>query len=254
MNRKIFSFFLAAVLLTACAPATPLPSASWTETTQETSAPIPETTQIATLPAVTAPEALSAALAANGMSLQTLTALGCAQLVTVCADGTSAQICMYALADYAWQHQEALCCAGFVGRKGVTAQKQEGDKCTPTGLFPITQGFYIGDAVDTGLSAFPITKDTYWVDDPNSQYYNRHMEGTEQKDWRSAEHMLSHPASYACGFVIGYNTEAIPHAGSAIFLHVGTKPTAGCIATDRNSVLSLLATLDETKTPYILIY
>ena len=152
-----------------------------------------------------------------------------------------------------WQLQQALSCQGYVGRNGISENKREGDGATPKGLYPITEGFYMGSAPQTGLDLFPITRDTYWVDDPDSKYYNRRVEGTRDKDWASAEHMIDYDPYYAYGFVVGYNTQAVYKAGSAIFFHVGDMATSGCVATDRAWVLAYLAALDKSYNPYILI-
>lgn len=95
--------------------------------------------------------------------------------------------------------------------------------------------------------------DTYWVDDPNSVYYNQHIEGTANKDWSSAEHMIDYMTAYEYGFVINYYTEAVYNAGSAIFFHISYGPTAGCVGTDRTMVLYYLASLDKSQNPYLVI-
>jgi L,D-peptidoglycan transpeptidase YkuD (ErfK/YbiS/YcfS/YnhG family) len=95
------------------------------------------------------------------------------------------------------------------------------------------------------LPAFAITGQTYWVDDPNSVYYNQRVEGTQNRDWRSAEHMIRHEELYGLGFVIGYNTrDIVPGAGSAIFFHRGDDYTAGCVAAEGADLLGLLAALE----------
>lgn len=259
--KYIFGILSTVLLLTACAGEVTPPTAMTTlETTQAvtmpptTTATLPEETlPVPTQPEITAPEELTGLLEANGLSLEDLAQQECGQLVTVVAEGNKAAIDLYILQDHLWQRQEALACAGFVGRKGIAAEKYEGDKTTPQGFFPIREGFYLGDAPESGLSLFAITPDTYWVDDPGSRYYNRRVEGTENKDWTSAEHMADYSASYEYGFVIGYNPEAIPYAGSAIFFHVGSRSTTGCVATERDFVLQYLAALEEARNPYILI-
>jgi L,D-peptidoglycan transpeptidase YkuD (ErfK/YbiS/YcfS/YnhG family) len=100
---------------------------------------------------------------------------------------------------------------------------------------------------------FQITEGTYWVDDPGSRHYNRRAEGAESRDWDSAEHMIDHESGYKYGFVIEYNAERVPGAGSAIFFHIGANRTAGCIAAAEEDVLNYLAALDTAKNPYILI-
>ena len=78
------------------------------------------------------------------------------------------------------------------------------------------------------------------------------MEGTAEKDWNSAEHMIDYDV-YRYGFVIDYNTAAAYNAGSAIFFHISSNPTAGCIGTDESFVLGYLAKLDASANPFILI-
>lgn len=222
--------------------------------TQEQTTPTTQPTQ----PQVqTQPQTdLEKLLAAGGESYQSLAAKNCRQLVTVSANGIYADIRFFSCENGQWQEKTALRTPGFVGRRGVTnpAYKQEGDGCTPTGLYTVGLGFYIQNQPNTGLDTFQVTQDTYWVDDPNSQYYNRRVEGTENKDWNSAEHMLSYSRQYAYGFVVNYNTNPIVNGkGSAIFFHVSSTSTAGCIATSETMVLGYLAQLDKTQNPHILI-
>lgn len=222
--------------------------------TQEQTTPTTQPTQ----PQVqTQPQTdLEKLLAAGGESYQSLAAKNCRQLVTVSGSGTRADIRFFTYENGQWQEKTTLRASGFVGRRGVinAAYKQEGDGCTPTGLYPVGLGFYIQNLPNTGLDTFQVTQDTYWVDDPNSQYYNRRVEGTDNKDWNSAEHMIRYTMQYSYGFVVDYNTNPIVKGkGSAIFFHVSQSSTAGCIATSESMVLSYLAQLDKTQNPYILI-
>ena len=155
---------------------------------------------------------------------------------------------------YAWICNEERSCSGFVGRNGASDNKREGDGKTPAGLFGVSDAFYMYDAPETGLDMFEITRDTYWVDDPDSRYYNTRVEGTENKDWDSAEHMIDYNPAYLYGFVIDYNPEAVYNMGSAIFFHVSTGGgTAGCVSTGQHYVLQYLALLDKNCNPQILI-
>lgn len=259
MKRNILCLLAAACLLAGCAsapavqtkPQTTPPAESTIPT--ETTAPAETTIPPTTVPQITADEEFSALLAENGITLQDLDALGCKQLMAVVSDGYAATLALYNLEDYQWQRQDELSCDGYVGKNGTNPKKQEGDKCSPQGLFPILEAFYAKDAPQTGLDTFQITEGTYWVDDPNSAYYNQRVIGTENKDWRSAERMWLSPQVYKYGFVIGYNMEHIPYAGSAIFFHINDGYTAGCIATDEASLLAYLAALSASRNPYILI-
>ena len=253
------------LLLTACVREEPLfgdrPAPGQPTLMQESSGKVhfpepptePPTEPEVTEPVITAPETLRTMLAANGTTVQELTQLGCKQLVTVAAEGAAARIELYILENDQWIRQETLSCSGYVGMNGTKAYKREGDGCSPRGLYPITQAFYMYEAPRTGLPMFEITPETYWVDDPTSVYYNKRVEGTDHKDWDSAEHMIRYGAAYEYGFVVGYNPDGAPYAGSAIFFHVSDHPTSGCIGTDRSFVLQYLAALDGSRNPYILL-
>lgn len=225
------------------------------ETTPQPTAPAPTTTPTQpTQPQKPEnPDDLTAMLAAAGHTYDELTQKNCTQLVTVVASGNKAQIRFFTLTDGLWEEASELHTSGFVGRNGVSKNKKEGDGCTPEGLYSIGTGFYISKQPETDLELFQITADTYWVDDPKSAYYNQRVEGTENKDWNSAEKMGSYKTAYKYGFVVDYNTDCVPGDGSAIFFHVGSKATAGCIATKEKQVLSYLSRLNVKGNPHILI-
>ena len=206
-----------------------------------------------TEPAIQAPDNMVNLLAQNDNSLENLSEIGCQQFVTVSSNGSSAHINFYELNENMWVLDDTLSCDGFVGSNGVTTEMHEGGYASPKGLYPIGDAFYIYNKPETNLSIFEVTNDTYWVDDPDSKYYNKRVEGTADKDWNSAEHMIDYSAAYEYGFVIDYNPDAVYNAGSAIFFHISYSSTAGCVGTDKDMVLQYLAKLDSTKNPYILI-
>lgn len=204
-------------------------------------------------PTIQAPDNMVNLLAQNDNSLESLSEIGCQQFVTVSSNGSSAHINFYELNENMWVLDDTLSCDGFVGANGVTTDMHEGGYASPKGLYPIGDAFYIYNKPETNLSTFEVTNDTYWVDDPDSKYYNKRVEGTADKDWNSAEHMIDYSAAYEYGFVIDYNPDAVYNAGSAIFFHISYSSTAGCVGTEKNMVLQYLAKLDSTKNPYILI-
>ena len=206
-----------------------------------------------TVGSIEAPEELVQLLEVNGNSIEELNDSGCRQLITVQSEGSSANIDFYQVVDNQWTLMPELSCSGYVGSNGVTADMYEGGYASPMGLYSIGEAFYISQMPETGLDVFRITPETYWVDDPASEYYNMRVEGQENADWNSAEHMAS-ISGYEVGFVINYNTEArIRGAGSAIFFHISSSPTAGCVGTSYENVLSYLRALDKTQNPHILI-
>ncbi len=192
-------------------------------------------------------------LTKNGLTGDDLTSRNCRQLMVVKGEGNRATLSFYENREGVWVENTALAGDGFLGKNGLTQVKAEGDKCTPTGLYPIGDCFYQTEQPpQTGLNSFPLKEGSYWVDDPDSMYYNAYVEGDENKDWNSAERMWEIPG-YEYGFVIGYNASRTKGAGSAIFFHIGENYTAGCVATNKKLVLSYLEVLDKQQNPYILM-
>ena len=191
----------------------------------------------------------------NGLNEDDINNLKTSQIVTVNPDNEGANsvtISFFELNNNKWEKNNDLTTSGFVGEQGTTNEMSEEVSATPKGMYTIGDAFYLYDAPTTNLNSFEIMDDTYWVDDPNSKYYNQKVEGVENMDWISAEQMSTIPA-YKYGFVIDYNTDCVPGKGSAIFFHIGNVPTAGCIATSEDMVKSYLSLLDKAKNPYILI-
>ena len=141
--------------------------------------------------------------------------------------------------------------AGFVGKNGVTGSKREGDGKTPLGIFVLETAFGSGD-VDTRMPYRKTTSDDVWVDDPRSRFYNTWRSRAGAAGWSSAENLLIPQYEYAV--VVEYNTRPpVSGRGSAIFLHVNDRPTAGCVAVSRAAMREILAWLDPAKSPTIRI-
>lgn len=221
------------------------------ETVEQTKEPTAPTVE-ETVALQSQPEQLTQLLSRGSQSYDTLSMYGCTQLVTVTANGVDAQIQFYECIDGLWVENSSLNCNGYVGYMGAVDNMSEDISGTPRGLYGIGSAFYRNTCPNTKLDVFEITQDTYWVDDPDSKYYNQRVEGTAYKDWDSAEHMVDY-SEYDYGFVVNYNMPPKYNAGSAIFFHIGDGPTAGCIATSENMVLNYLSKLDKASNPYILI-
>lgn len=191
----------------------------------------------------------------SGCPIERINAQNTKQLIIVDAYGTEADVYMFEKNnENIWADME-MKCSGYVGSNGVDQKQMEGDKITPQGLYSIGDAFYINSQPSTWLNTFRITNDTYWVDDPNSAFYNKKVEGVQNKDWNSAEHMIDYYNSYKYGCVINYNTEPIESGkGSAIFMHCGSDATSGCIAVSEADMLRYLKVLNTAKNPYILIF
>ena len=153
-----------------------------------------------------------------------------------------------------WQSVLSPQIKGVIGTHGVAAvgTKKEGDRKTPRGIYPLGEAFGT-QALALHMDYRYITADDKFVDDVASPQYNTWVIGpTNAKSYGS---MLIEP--YKLGAVINYNMNpAVPRSGSAIFMHVWTSPnksTAGCVAMDEKSLLSLLHWLDKNQHPYIYI-
>lgn len=145
----------------------------------------------------------------------------------------------------------------YIGKNGVTTEKQEGDGKTPLGEFKlgIMLGTHIMQKDVNGLKYLKITKDMYWVDDSKSKYYNQLVNILEvEKDWNSAEHLIDYPIQYEYLIEIKTNPNNIPEKGSAIFLHcTNNKPTAGCIAINKDSMKKIIESINENTKIEILL-
>ena len=114
--------------------------------------------------------------------------------------------------------------------------------------------FYIDDKPNTEYPMFQITDDTYWVTDPKSKFFNQKVEGTDEMDWNTADHMITKSKQYKYGMVIKYNTDNIKtDAGSEILLHCGDSPTAGCVAVPENIMKTIIEWLDKDSRVTIFI-
>ena len=177
------------------------------------------------------------------------------QLIIVQASGNEAQLWAYGQGEGGGWEPFLEEISGHVGKNGVTSAKTEGDRCTPAGLYGLSLAF--GVEADPGalLPYRQVSAESYWVDDPASQFYNQWVEGTAEQDWSSAEHLADYPEQYAYAALIDYNTDPVTAgAGSAIFLHCGSRTTAGCVSIPRETMVELLLWLDPAADPAILIF
>ncbi len=148
----------------------------------------------------------------------------------------------------------------YLGKNGVTNNKREGDGKTPIGKFEFGMllGMHPKEKLEnkTKLEYNQITPKMYWVDDPKSKRYNRLVDISKvKKDWNSAEHLIEYPIQYEYLIEIKTNPENIPGNGSAVFLHcTNNKPTAGCIAIDREIMQKLIECINEKTKIEIYIY
>ncbi|MDV4151684.1 hypothetical protein R0131_12700 [Clostridium sp. AL.422] len=144
-----------------------------------------------------------------------------------------------------------------LGQNGMKSASEvyEMDKCTPTGIYSLTEAFGIYADPGTALRYRQLEGSEYWVDDINSEYYNTMQFGEPNGRWSSAEKLIDYPGYYNYSLVIDYNRwPVIPGKSSAIFLHcdVGSY-TYGCVAIPEQNLVNILQKLDPEKDPFIIM-
>lgn len=208
------------------------------------------TTTTTTEPPITVCTELSSILENNNYTLEDLS--DSKQLIAVVSSGSSCTVYGFSEADRNWATDFVT--SGYVGKNGVSAESREGDYCTPKGLFPLGFAFGTENLTDLSIPYRQLNENCYWVDDPESEYYNQWQE-TTNITWNSAEHLIDYATSYRYTVVVNYNMNpAVPYKGSAIFLHCARKSyTAGCIAVPTADMRNILYWLKEEAAPMILI-
>lgn len=141
---------------------------------------------------------------------------------------------------------------GYCGYNGMAADKREGDRRTPTGTYRFTEAFGTLENPGSRLSYRQLDENDYWVDDPESVYYNQMVNASQvKKDWSSAEHLIKVVPQYRYSLALSYNTqERVKGKGSAIFLHClhdWKTWTEGCIAIPEEHMKTLVQQLGEAS-------
>ena len=163
----------------------------------------------------------------------------CSQLILVQSSGSNATVTMHEIQDGVWT--EIMRCSGFVGINGV-GPTWEGDPTTPEGTFSMSMAFGIKANPGTAMPYLQVNENHYWVDDSNSAYYNKLVDtSVTTPDWNSAEHLIEAEPYYYYAIVVDYNTDCVPGAGSAIFLHCTVyAPSQGCIQVPEENMVFIL--------------
>jgi L,D-peptidoglycan transpeptidase YkuD (ErfK/YbiS/YcfS/YnhG family) len=180
------------------------------------------------------------------------------QVVTVVASSsraTTAKLTAWELGPDGWAPVLGPVTAR-IGSAGV-GQASESSTRTPAGVFSLSEGFGRQGDPGTALPYRAVDGQDWWVSDVASPLYNQHARcapGTCPFDESVSENLQAAGAVYDYAVVIDYNRGGTPGAGSAFFLHVTNgAPTAGCVAIDRGSLVSLMRWLDPGSRPRIAI-
>ena len=157
--------------------------------------------------------------------------------------GCEADISYYVHTQDSWQHMWTE--QGYVGSKGITEDKKEGDKATPAGIYSFDLAFGLLEDPGSVLPYHRIAQGDIWVDDPASAYYNRLVNtSSASKDWDSGENLIQAVPYYNYALNLTYNADCVPGEGSAIFLHCfmdsSYRGSSGCICLPQERMAELI--------------
>ena len=138
-----------------------------------------------------------------------------------------------------------------IGKHGISKNKVEGDKKTPSGYYNIEYLYFRKDRIKkplTKLKCIKIKKDMGWSNDPNNlKIYNKLIKIKKNLKY---ENLYRNDHKYDLLIPIKYNfKKPIPGLGSCIFIHLTKdyKPTAGCIALKEKDFLIMLKLIKKNS-------
>ncbi len=138
--------------------------------------------------------------------------------------------------------------------------KKEGDGCSPAGVFTLCYAIGLdpqNKLPDLKIPYQMLTDDKWFIDDPNSIYYNElvNIDTLARPDWQSGVQLAKYRTQFRVGIYVGHNLDKKPGAGSGIFLHVWKSPdrgTAGCTAMQEKKLWEILHWIDSRKSPLLI--
>ncbi len=167
--------------------------------------------------------------------------------------GQRAKMALYEKSGEKWRRVTEVWSVS-IGRNGV-GKRKEGDGKTPLGIYSLNEVYGYED-LNTSMPFYLSTEKTLCIDDVNSRYYNRIVDSeVVKRDYKSFEYMRRRDDLYEIVITVGYNPRNIPGRGSCIFLHISSadKPTAGCVAMEKEKIKMLVKRLDPKREPLIVI-
>ena len=134
-----------------------------------------------------------------------------------------------------------------LGRRGIRANKFEGDGATPRGKFRLIRLWWRADRHPRPPTLLPVRRigpTLAWCEDTTDRRYNRPVQRSAgdggDRLWRDDQ-------LYDFLVEIDHNTRPrVAGRGSAVFVHLARPnrgPTAGCVALARNDLQRLLTVL-----------
>ena len=164
-------------------------------------------------------------------------------------EGPTKTVVSYYEKDTSGKFNQIFSVDAVCGMKGISAEKVEGDKKTPQGVYTFPMAFGMKDNPGSILPYHKVVNGDHYVDDSNSRYYNQLVnEFSVARDWSSSENLITQAPQYNYALVMNYNETNTPGKGSAIFLHcpkiTNNTGTSGCISIPEERMKELLLKVD----------
>jgi L,D-peptidoglycan transpeptidase YkuD (ErfK/YbiS/YcfS/YnhG family) len=147
----------------------------------------------------------------------------------------------------------------WLGGRGVSENRHEGDRTTPAGVFGFGTVMY-GLGPNPGVR-YPYRRvrcGDWWVEDARSPFYNQFRRtpcGSKTPFKTVGGDLSESPTAYRHFAFIRFNTDpVVPGRGSGIFLHATTgRPTLGCVSLPLAQLVTGLRWLRPAAEPLIAI-
>lgn len=133
--------------------------------------------------------------------------------------------------------------------------KKEGDGKSPAGIFALKHAFGY-HALHVAYPYQTYKETDHCVDDVHSTLYNKIVDSTSvTPDYQSFEHMKFPKNYYKYGIIVNHNhineTGSKKGAGSCIFMHIKSIPTAGCTVMNEEQMKEIIQWLDAKSNPLL---
>lgn len=146
---------------------------------------------------------------------------------------------------------------GHVGGSGI-GNTSERDRMTPEGTYYLGKGFGIAQS-GLKIDWTNVNDNQYcWGGSNSGNAHPNEMYAGSIANASTDEDLTAYckSGSYKYSVFIEYNYGSNHHAGegSAFFLHVGSKGTAGCVSVSEANMAKIVKWLDKSKKPIIIIH
>ncbi|MFT3663279.1 MAG: hypothetical protein QM809_18510 [Gordonia sp. (in: high G+C Gram-positive bacteria)] len=139
----------------------------------------------------------------------------------------------------------------YMGSLGI-GEPQDDVHRTPEGTYALGQAFGRQDNPGTKMNYKKVDREDWWDGNQASPTYNQMVRRSDSPG-PGSENLYDMGPAYDYAVEFKHNPSNTPGKATAMFLHVGSEPTWGCVAIDRESMIKVLKWLDPAKNPKISI-